>query len=82
MNILTIYTKDASKLLSVLDDIVLRINITVLAADPARLYNDTNHEDVNMASITFKTDSDYRIIDAVINSNDVFLCEEDPNDWM
>lgn len=81
MNILTVYAKDASKLLSVLDDIVLKIDVKVLASDPARLYNDANHEDVNMASITFRTLASHSMVRVVVNSTEIFVCEENLTDW-
>lgn len=82
MSIITVYTKDASKLLSVLDSIASnKGSIKVLASDPSRLYNDSKHDDVSMASVTFSTDEDHSSVVEFINRDDVFVCEEDPSDW-
>lgn len=82
MHILTIYSLDAFKLISVLDDLAMKKGIIeVIAADPKRLYNDANHEDVSMASITFKCNEDAHGIIEFINSDRVFVCDEDSNDW-
>jgi hypothetical protein len=83
MNILTIYTKSAEKALTVIDDLARTTNgtIKVLACDPARLYNDANHDDVSMAAVTFYMEEDWLTIKEFINDDNVFVCEEDPSDW-
>lgn len=81
MNILTIYTKNAGDLLCVLDDIARKLQVKVLAADPERLYNDENHEDINMPSITFSTDTTYEGVVETIYNKQVFVCEEIAEDW-
>lgn len=82
MNIITVYTADASKLISVLDTVVRKVNVLkVLASDPARLYNDSNHEDVSMASVTFMTIDGFDTVSERIKENDVFVCLEDSSDW-
>ncbi|EBU7866094.1 hypothetical protein DLB11_24520 [Salmonella enterica subsp. enterica serovar Kentucky] len=82
MKILTMYSADALKLLDVFDTMVSRKNtIKVLATEPNRLYNDDNHDDVNMASITFYSDEDVESVKEFIFRNDVFVCEEDSSDW-
>lgn len=82
MSILTMYSSDAFKLLDVFDTLVVNTGATkVLATDPNRLYNDANHEDVGMASITFESIKSVEEVKDFIYRNDVFVCEEDPKDW-
>ena len=74
--------KDASKLLDVIDSLAAnKGSIKVLAADPTRLYNDANHEDVDMAAVTINIDEDHASVVEFINRAGVFVCEEDPTDW-
>ena len=81
MNILTIYTVDASKLLAVLDDLASKKPIKVIASDPNRLYNDSTHDDVSMASITIMCDESHEEVCEAIARDYVYVCEEDPSDW-
>lgn len=82
MNILTIYTESASKLLSVLDDLACKKPIKVIASDPNRLYNDSTHNDVSMASITIMCDESHAELTEHIACDYVYVCVEDPSDWV
>lgn len=82
MNIFTMYCLNVDTLLNTFD--VLAYNkggVKVLATDPKRLYNDAQHEDVSMASITFECTGSAEEVRTFFNRNDVFVCEEDPKDW-
>ncbi len=83
-NIISIYTEEASTMLEILDMMILSGSVKVLAADPARLYNDANHDDVVMASITFETGEsveDVKLASELCTDDSVYICEEDPQDW-
>jgi hypothetical protein len=84
MIIVTLYTKSAATLLSVLDTMVLSGSVKVLAADPARLYNDVNHDDVSMPAVTIETKEsleDVKLAANLVNDDPVYVCKEDPADW-
>lgn len=84
MNIVTLYTKSAINMLSVLDMMVLSGSVKVLAADPARLYSDANIADVNMASVTIETNElrgDVELAANLVCDDPVYVCDEDPADW-
>lgn len=84
MNILTIYSSKAEKLLVVVDRMCTATNVTVkvMAADPNRLFNNATHDDVPMASITIYTPEDSLTLQEFFDDKDVFVCDEDPNDWV
>lgn len=85
MNIVTLYTKSAATMLAVLDMMVLSGSVKVLAADPARLYNDEKNHDVSMSSITIETNElrgDVELAANLVNDDVVYVCEEDPADWI
>lgn len=81
MNILTIYTPDISKLFGLIDYLILRIDMTFLAADPERLFNNEIFDDVPMPALTLKTKKTREELMQIINDETVFVCEEDPSDW-
>ena len=81
MNIFTIYTIEAGKLLAVLDDLTAKKPVKGIASDPYRLYNDSKHNDVPMASITIMCEEPHEEVVATISNNYVYVCEEDANDW-
>ena len=55
MNYITIYSKSHAAQIDVMDDVVLKTGAKVVAASNDALYNDANHEDVSMVSITYET---------------------------
>lgn len=83
MNIITIYTAKAEKLLDVVDRLCTATNgtVKVMATDPNRLFNNATHDDVPMASVTIYSTEDALTLQEFFDEKDVFVCEEDPSDW-
>lgn len=84
MNIFTLYTKSAFNMLSVLDMMVLKGSVKVLAADPAKLYNDSNNHDVSLAAVTIETHElrgDVELAANLVCDDPVYVCDENPEDW-
>lgn len=83
MNYITIYSKSHAAQIDVMDDVVLKTGAKVVAASNNALYNDANHEDVAMVSITYETELDIEKIKDAVNSNKnkegCFVCKEE--DW-
>lgn len=81
MNYITIYSKSHTTQIDVMDNVVLKTGAKVVAASNDALYNDTNHEDVSMVSITYETELDVEKIKDVVksskNKEDCFVCKEE-----
>lgn len=81
MNYITIYSKSHAAQIDVMDDVVLKTGAKVVVASNDALYNDANHEDVSMVSITYETELDVEKIKDVVKSSkskeNCFVCEEE-----
>lgn len=69
MNYITIYSKSHAAQIDIMDDVVLKTGAKVVAASNDALYNDANHEDVSMVSITYETELDVEKIKDVVKSS-------------
>ncbi|EHP9878026.1 hypothetical protein KQM40_004245 [Escherichia coli] len=81
INILTVYGETVESVSEAINKITQKIAIEILASDPARLFNDVYHDDVSLPCFTFKTESTFDKVKKCIPVH-VYLCQEDPEDWI